>query len=1035
MSAGHPFNLPTTLLGGEAFISLAELVTDLTEQKDVTNDVGMTYTEMANLVDAFGLPTMIKLARKNKLDVSASSLMYAVPLSKIKALSDPVVISRSFVDEIGSLEGEADYVSNDQTIITNLVKGFTDISKNMVKGGIIVNDVSASLGPGYEFPRGTKLDVINWLDISAVIGAKNLRFDSTSSVTDISAVHKLFMQSDVDGVQRTASYVTAVGSAAGVAFGDSATDYAERSRDYLNFLNLMSPIPPFSEIKNMVAKTDVSFYVAPYLEAGLFKNEVGAGKTYLSTAEDFKKEIRLGSAGSINSAHVTQQTTKAVTSASLINEFSIMKAYGFSASKVSAAYATELALGLNTNGKAAANAAAGLDNVNTIQSEFAAVFGNTGGLVDQVTDYGAIEVFDNTEGFKFDDISRATGISSFADYVAQIKAFIESDPDFTWSSKGIVAPLTYAGSAKEKWDKHKNRLASDPRLPNYTPLSAAQDEKLRILLETTKDPDICGGSYTKNDISFSLGTDGAILNDKGHLVHPDETTALGNSIWRLAEKHGWTDLKDVIGDRHGSALFMMDNAYNVRSRIPQLDIVGGSAVSDTEFADLRNPAKAAGRRAVYKNRAHQTLAQDSANGYEKGQASKPVGEFFTPAHFQAMFFDYSDLQHTANVALRYFDLSNSGTDATDLSKNVIIVNGVTTFRQTFRHLDQTENTEAVPSYNADISGAYSSTNQMNQLDWVYGVLVKGSYTNARDALAQITSWRPVPVSIYVDASDVTGYIAPATRKAQADAAGVDSYDATVDGTYDNRNLPGCMVHVMANYLIRRSDGSHPLIESHELIDLLELHPDEAIKALSAVTTGNDVGTTNDRLLNTINRWTGTATDTENVNTNVDVEQLTRNILKLLVVYGKSVGLFNTLLGTKGVRVAVDAYEEEVVKWADVTNNDLAVFGSGASAFLANQHLAYWIPYLQQFTPAELAEEVRKDDDLLNTSALSQTLRLGLLLAATKGHLASAAAAGDASRIAGLNAFFAAGVPKAFVDLAWTAKGTNQFTNLAGSNYE
>jgi len=242
---------------------------------------------------------------------------------------------------------------------------------------------------------------------------------------------------------------------------------------------------------------------------------------------------------------------------------------------------------------------------------------------------------------------------------------------------------------------------------------------------------------------------------------------------------------------------------------------------------------------------------------------------------------------------------------------------------------------------------------------------------------------------------------------------------------------------MANYLIRRSVVAHPLIESNELIDLLELHPDETIKALSAVTTGGDVGTGNDRLLNTINRWVGSngSIDTENVNTTVDVEQLTRNILKLLVVYGKSVGLFNTLLGTKGVRVAVDAYEEEVVKWADVTNNDLAVFGSGASAFLANQHLAYWIPYLQQFTPAELAEEVRKDDDLLNTSALSQTLRLGLLLAATKGHLASASAAGAASRIAGLNAFFAAGVPKAFVDLAWTSKGTNQFTNLAGSNYE
>ena len=52
-----------------------------------------------------------------------------------------------------------------------------------------------------------------------------------------------------------------------------------------------------------------------------------------------------------------------------------------------------------------------------------------------------------------------------------------------------------------------------------------------------------------------------------------------------------------------------------------------------------------------------------------------------------MFFDYTDLQHTANVALRYFDLSSVGAGAADISANMYKVNGVTVFRNTFRRLD------------------------------------------------------------------------------------------------------------------------------------------------------------------------------------------------------------------------------------------------------------------------------------------------------------------------------------------------------------
>ena len=389
-----------------------------------------------------------------------------------------------------------------------------------------------------------------------------------------------------------------------------------------------------------------------------------------------------------------------------------------------------------------------------------------------------------------------------------------------------------------------------------------------------------------------------------------------------------------------------------------------------------------------------------------------------------MFFDYTDLQHTANVALRYFDLSNIGTGASDISANMYKVNGVTVFRNTFRHLDAT--IQVRPS-------KYDETSQEHPLDWVYGVLVKGSFQTAKQALAEITSWSPVPPALYVDVSDVTGYVAPATRVTRQTAAGVLSYDS-LDAEYDNRSLPGCMTHIMANYLIRKDSSDQHLIEDHEIIDLLELHPDETIKALSTLTTGDDA-MVEQVTLNTISRWNGTNVATTDVKTNNSTEVLTKRFLKLLVVYGKSVGLFNTILGNKGARVAIDAYEQEVIEWATATDNALALFGdSNSDTFLANQHLSYWIPYLQQFTPAQIANEVALDDDILNTSAQAQTLMLGLLLAATKGNLGSSSVSGATSRVAGLNAFYDAGVPKAFIDIAWTAKGTNTFTNLAGSKY-
>jgi hypothetical protein len=1026
------FNLPQTLLGGEAFVSLAELVADLTEKKDVSGTdaaygVGMTYTEMANLVDAFGLPTMVKLARKGKLDVSASSLMYAIPLDKIQALSEPVVIGRDLGSDLTTSDGET-LAAGSTKLIDALFTGYNDISKNMtqVGGARIVNDLSVALGSGYDFPEGPKLNAINWVDLSAVSAAKNIRFDSNSAVSDVSAVFDLFFTSPLGGVTREENYVTGADPSLNYDIGTDAAvtghNHANRSRDYLNFLNLMTPIPSFKEIKVLSARTDNSFCVGPYLEAGLFKTEVGLGKTYLTTADALKNEIRFGATSGIRSTKNQMSVNPGVAATNLpnlTNEFAIMKNYGFTSSKVAEAYALELASGL-TNGEGNASGS----NAGAIQNQFASVFGATGGLVDQVTDYGAIEVFDNTKGFKYADISRATGIASFADYLAQIKAFIESDPDYNWSSSGIVAPTTYVGSAKETWDKHKARLASDPRLSKYTPVSAAKDEALRILLETTQG---ASNNYAENDISLSLGAGvtGAIIDVNGNLVKVDGTpfTASEQNIHTLAHKHGWTDYRDVYGERNGTGLFMMDDVYNVRSRIPALDMVG-TGVTDLNFAKLTNAGLSQGRKVLQKNKLHQTFAAASTDGISSASSAADISlsTHFTPAHFQSMFFDYSDLQHTANVALRYYDLSNAGTGAADISANMYEFNGVTVFRNTFRHLDA--EIQVRPT-------SYDVSSQSSPLDWVYGVLVKGSFQTAKQALAEITSWSPVPPALFCDVSDVTGFVEQNTRITRAATAGVLGYNND-DAEYDNRSLPGCMTHVMANYLIRKDSSDQHLIEDHEIIDLLELHPDETIKALSSLSTG--LVQPGEATLNTITHWTGQAAASTNVDTTSSTEVLTRRILKLLVVYGKSVGLFNTILGTKGPRVAIDAYEEEVINWAKKTTNSLALFGEWSDTFLANQHLSYWIPYLQQFTPAQIANEVALDDDILNTSAQAQTLMLGLLLAATKGNLGSSSVNGAATRVAGLNAFYDAGVPKAFIDIAWTAKGTNTFTNLSGSKY-
>ena len=158
-----------------------------------------------------------------------------------------------------------------------------------------------------------------------------------------------------------------------------------------------------------------------------------------------------------------------------------------------------------------------------------------------------------------------------------------------------------------------------------------------------------------------------------------------------------------------------------------------------------------------------------------------------------------------------------------------------------------------------------------------------------------------------------------------------------------------------------------------------------------------------------------------------------NILQAIVHYGKSADFFKAI--GANARLSIDAFEEEVKQWASDMGNSMGVFGDDADVFSMVQHLGYWVPYLSQYEPEEIAQEAANDDDIQNISDEARALLLGLLLAATKGTLTSSRPTDATARVNGLNAFHAAGVPKTLVDIAFTLKGINVFANLKGSNYE
>ena len=1025
-------NFSSAVLQGSAFAGLADLVADLASQKDsgVTADPGLTFLEMQNLIKSFGFETMAKLGRERKVDASGQ-LFWALPLSEVKQLNVPVVIGTDIVTDVMA-DKDKNLPSGDNHFIDGLAKGYADIVANKTNNSaaptthsIIGNDgnpVETGNASLY-FPRGRDLDAIDWFDLSSVVASENIRFDNRSATTDISAIHTLFKLGQTG--QGVAANTKAISqdrlndaNEAKIGYNSKSNmelNYAERDRDFLNFIGLFDPMPNYKDVSSCGIAT-----VVPYLENGLFTSNVGYGlnKEYLTLASDMRNKIRNNVRGS--------NTTEG---ANLVKEFQIMKEYGFPKSKAYNAYTKELSFGVNPNNgveysstQPASTWATKTGSPSDIQAQFASVYGTTGELSDQLTDFKQDEVFNDTDGFTLENVKAATDVKSWVEYINRVKDFINSDPDYHWSEKGIAFPINKLGSKRETWENHQKVLLKDPRLsdlPNIS-LTSGQDERLRILLETIKNADSSGNltalgivtndlsfsSYASNDMTLAIAydiSDAPVYVRNGVLMNGLDGGALNtNSIWVAAVKHGWSDATEVYGNLKGSGIFMMDNVYNIRSRIQKLDYESTPTTWDD---NAPNRAK------QFKNQTSLKLT---------GTGNRYAFEYFTPGHFQDAFFDMNNLQHTANVALRYFDLETRATIVDDVSRNVTSVDNVLSYQLPLKIMDKGPNTTP-----AD----YSDQAQHDRIGWVYNELVRKSFNNSKAAIAEITSWKPVPPQLFVDVQDLKDYKSPANRISEKISQNGDYVYNTAQANYDNRNLDGGMVHVMANYFAKAATGSNNNNKNKEadLITLLDLHPIETLLAFKKMSRNADA--TNSTLF-TIQNKTGASRSL--VSTHLD-SGLANVILQALVHYGKPVSYFSAIGAS--AKTAIDAFETEVKAWASDMNNSMGVFGDDADVFSMVQHLGYWIPYLSQYSAAEIAEEAASDSDIQNISDEARALMLGLLLAASRGTLTSSKASDANARIAGLNAFHDAGIPKMLVDIAFTLRGINVFTNLTGSKYD
>ena len=146
-------NFSSAVLQGSAFAALADLVADLAGQKDLSNTVGLTYTELQNLVSSFGFETMAKLGRSGKVDASGE-FFWALPLDEVQKLNVPVVIGTDIVTA-ALADKDKNLPSGDEHFIIGLAKGYVDISENKVTGGIPIDDqgVAISSSANNKFPH------------------------------------------------------------------------------------------------------------------------------------------------------------------------------------------------------------------------------------------------------------------------------------------------------------------------------------------------------------------------------------------------------------------------------------------------------------------------------------------------------------------------------------------------------------------------------------------------------------------------------------------------------------------------------------------------------------------------------------------------------------------------------------------------------------------------------------------------------------------------------------------------------------------
>lgn len=1069
------FDLPNTTLGGPSFAGLAELVADLTAKKDFsgirTDDIGINNFEIQNLVDAFGFNNMVTVARKGAIaTLSAEAMPYGIPLSKLQAATTPLVLGTEFADDIALAVDTTG--ATDLNFVNALHRGAFDISRNTVSGsgagasgreadfgsnGVWAKDVSGVQAPNtakYVWPYAPKSNMVNWTDLSSITNAKNIRFDNNDAATDFSAVIALVAAHNAaahDGNRNIKSDNILTDSLYSSGSDESDTQQVLRQQIYLDLYNLSVPAPTAKEVYNArqnLGSASSGGALAVYLKNGMFKNEFGKNKTYYTQASTFKTLVD----GKLN--HPVGEAAE-----DKWNEFSLMKDYGFSGTDVAGQYAADLS-GLGAD----AGAGAG------VREAFAAVFGTTGGLEDQLTDYGALETFQNRDGIKLADVSASHDIVSLTDLVDKFDAFIEGASDRHWSTTGMVGPTTYVGSKQEVWDKFQAKLPRDPLLAARNPaaISPAQEKRLRVFLEMHKgiitvDATTgaaaqlvnggvdCVGAYATNDLV--LGISGGIVGTTpgaGVAVtaveykdgKPQPTIAASEkSVTNHANLKSW-ETTGILGNANNfDGLFTIDAAYNIRSRIPGLDMMD-DAITEIALDNLQKQTQVATRTREAQNHVN-TFFAPSSTGAASTDATAAAdihlhaGDFFTPGQFQKSFVNTENLQQAANVVTRYYDVRDiSYSQATDTAATAAF--GYNNGGQRLVY----------PAVLRDLKKKSESTTQnttyaqnVYDMKYVYDGLVRAVLPDEKSAIREILTWSPVPASLYVDVADHSQYI-PAADRVTAAIAAKNFNLATADANNLNRSLPNQMAHVLCNYFLDASynkavayqNPNRTLIaNAYSIVSLLEVEPQETVKALEGFGKGNTTNSPSPHGLGLYNSapgaLTGVARDT------------IKYVLASMVQYGKSVSLFKTVAtaiepANSSANLVVDSYLQELDDYFATGVSSQVTFGdSSSAAYATNQHLGYWMPYLATLTPVQIAGRVANEGGLLTIDNDNQIKVLGLLKAATKGKLGSAVAADAPARITGLNALFDAGVPKAFVDLAWTERGVNGYTNFAGSKYE